>query len=74
MTDFNWQDNEEAIVIPRQDAIAVYANPDGDVVIRRERDWNEQDDVFIVINRKCVHSVIEAMERTLSESAQQTDR
>jgi hypothetical protein len=33
--EFSWQDNE-AVIIKRTDAIAVYTNHDGDIVIRQE--------------------------------------
>lgn len=65
--DFDWSDKESVVVRP-QDAIAVYANGDNDIVVRRERSWNEDDDVFIIISRQHCRAVIEAMERTLRET------
>lgn len=65
-TDFSWN-NSDAIAVRQQDAIAVYANPDGDMVVRRRRDWNEDDDVWIVVARDQVRTVISAMEKVLIE-------
>ena len=45
---FDWFDNE-CVVVPEQEALAVYPNPDGDVVIRREARWDENEDPFFVL-------------------------
>jgi hypothetical protein len=65
--DFDWNE-EDAVVVQRQDALAVYANPDGNLVVRQQR-WPDED-VFIVINRQQVRRVIEAMERVLKEASE----
>jgi hypothetical protein len=42
----------EGNVIQQQvEKVAVYANPHGDIVVRQERRWDEEEDVFIVIAR-----------------------
>ncbi|MDF0517742.1 hypothetical protein P0R31_10910 [Bradyrhizobium yuanmingense] len=64
--DFSWQD-ADAVVVRQQDAIAVYSNPDGDLVIRRRRAWDEEDDVWIVVGQAQIRTVIEAMERVFKE-------
>jgi hypothetical protein len=64
--EFKWNDTE-SVVVKQQDAIAVYANPHDDVVIRRRQAWNEDDDVFIVISQAQVRTVIAAMQRVLGE-------
>ena len=51
---FDWFDNE-CVVVPEQEALAVYPNPDGDVVIRREARRDENEDPFFVLRR--VHAV-----------------
>jgi hypothetical protein len=66
--DFSWSDKESVVVHP-QDAIAVYANGNNDIVIRRERAWNEEEDSFIVISRQHARTVVEAIERVLKESS-----
>ncbi|MDH2381188.1 hypothetical protein [Bradyrhizobium sp. CER78] len=65
---FSWAD-KDCVVVPSQDAIAVYANANNDLVIRRERTWDEDEDTFIVISRRYTRTVIEAMERVLKETA-----
>ena len=37
------------------------------MVVRRRRDWNEDDDVWIVVARDQVSMVISAMEKVLIE-------
>jgi hypothetical protein len=63
---FNWNDTK-SVVVRQQDAVAVYANPEDDLVIRRRQAWDEEDDVFIIISRQHVRTVIAAMERVLKE-------
>jgi hypothetical protein len=64
--DFSWNDTE-ALVVRQQDAIAVYANPAGDLVIRRRQAWDENEDVWILISQSQVQTVVEAMQRVLKE-------
>jgi hypothetical protein len=64
--DFSWRDTD-AVVVRQQDAIAVYSNPDGDLVIRRRRAWDEDDDVWIVVAQTQIRTVINAMEKVLKE-------
>jgi hypothetical protein len=64
--EFSWNDTD-SLVVRQQNAIAVYANPNGDLVVRRKQDWNEEDDVWIVIARTQVRTVIDAMERVLKD-------
>jgi hypothetical protein len=63
---FNWDETDSMVVRP-QSAIAVYANPNGDLVVRRKQEWDENEDVWIVIARTRVRTVIDAMERVLKE-------
>ena len=63
---FNWSGEDPEVVIARQDAVAVYLNPDNDIVIRRQADWPDEDeDAFIVIPRSAARRFIEAIERLL---------
>jgi hypothetical protein len=45
----------------------VYANDNGDLVLRRQKDWNDEEDSVIVVAPAYVRQLIEAMERTLKE-------
>lgn len=49
MSDWNWNGDEEKTsqVIPRVNALAVYSNANGDVVIRQQGDMGEDDHVII---------------------------
>jgi hypothetical protein len=64
-TDFDWN-NKADVAVGQQDTIAVYSNDNGDLVIRRQKDWNEEDDTFVVAPAY-VRQLIEAMERTFKE-------
>ena len=65
--EFDWS-APDVIAVKRQDAIAVYTNPNNDIVIREQR-WPD-DDIWIVISRRNVRSVIEAIERAFRESSE----
>lgn len=56
--DFSWDDSESVAV----EAIAVYSNPEGDIVIRQQSAMGE-DDVWVVIPRGRVADVIAALKR-----------
>jgi len=64
--DFSWRETD-AVVVRQQDAIAVYSNPDGDLVIRRRQAWDEDEDVWIVVAQTQIPTVIDAMEKVLKE-------
>jgi hypothetical protein len=64
--DFSWRDTE-SVVVRQQDAVAIYSNPDGDLVIRRRQAWDEDSDVWIVVAQTQIRTVITAMEKVLSE-------
>ena len=64
--DFSWRDTE-SVVVRQQDAIAIYSNPDGDLVIRRRQAWDEDSDVWIIVAQTQIRTVIDAMEKVLSE-------
>src|SRR5688572_19823660 len=44
--DFRWAEDDSVILEPRR-ALAVYVNQRSEVVLRMERDWNEDDDSFV---------------------------
>jgi hypothetical protein len=64
--DFSWRETD-AVVVRQQDASAVYSNPDGDLVIRRRRSWDEDEDVWIVVAQTQIRTVIGAMEKVLKD-------
>jgi hypothetical protein len=48
--DFDWRD-DDSIILRAQNAIAIYINGQGALVIRRQQDWpNEDEDTIIVIS------------------------
>lgn len=44
--DFDWLTDDSVILEPRR-ALAVYVNQRGEVVLRQQRDWDEDDDSFV---------------------------
>jgi hypothetical protein len=46
--DFDWGDNAD-VVLRAYGSIAVHENPNGDVVVRQERDALEDEDRFVAI-------------------------
>jgi hypothetical protein len=59
--DFDWSINNEDVVLREQRASAIYWNTRGDLVLRQERYWDEQDDPFLVIGRNNVHDFIDRL-------------
>jgi hypothetical protein len=57
LPDFDWK-SDDSIAVCEQPAIAVYENKCGQVTLRRERSWDEEDDVFIPIAKDNVLTVI----------------
>ena len=71
--DFDWANNPD-IVARHQDAIACYENLNGDVVIRREQSWCEDEDTIIVINKAHVPALVQALIDTAGLEGSQSDR
>lgn len=47
--DFDWNDVVDDVVIPEQAAIAVFVNPQGDVVIRQAGQYGPDEDMWIIV-------------------------
>lgn len=63
--EFSWRN--EAVIVKRTDAIAVYTNPHGDVVIRQEGTGlgDNGEDQIIVIPYERVQDIIAALSKEL---------
>lgn len=61
--DFSWSD-DSLVVVKRVDAIAVYRNPEGDIVIRQERRGGAEDNVVIVPGQYA-YTLVESVQRLL---------
>lgn len=59
---FDWS-NDESVVVEHQSALAVYQNQSGDVVIRQERSWDEDQDTHVVITKESLPQIIDALRR-----------
>lgn len=68
-TDFDWNDPaEEAIIVREQAAIAAYRNPVGNLVIRRQRAWDEEDDAIVIVTRDCEAAFLENLAKRVREA------
>ena len=61
--EFSWSD-ETLIVVKRVDAIAVYRNPEGDIVIRQERRGGDEDNI-VIVPAQSAYTVVESVQRLL---------
>lgn len=59
--DFDWNEIADDIVVAHQAPIAVYTNPDEDIVIRQDGDWYRRDDAWIVVRRENARRLAEAI-------------
>lgn len=62
-----WGTSDPCVVAHNSDEVAVYANRRGQIVIRREADWNETDDAVIIVNRESARSIGYALLRIAKE-------
>ena len=63
MNDFSWSD-PRSVVVKRVDAIAVYKNHEGDLVIRQENPTGA-DDRMVIVPAQYAYTVLEAMQQQL---------
>ena len=61
--DFSWSD-DSLVVVKRVDAIAVYKNPEGDIVIRQESRGNDEDS-RVVVPPQYAYTLVESIQRML---------
>jgi hypothetical protein len=61
--DFPWWGDDQDIVLRDQVATAVYRNRHGGVVIRQQRQWDEEGDTTIIIGRENAIRVVYALLR-----------
>ncbi len=57
---WDWLDDDADIVVKAQPAVAIYAGPAG-VVIRRQGDWNDDDDGVVWFGVDQAHAVAKAI-------------
>ena len=56
---FDW--DSPATILPEQQAVAVYFNPSGNLVIRQERSWDREEDSFIFVARDSIPAFIDRL-------------
>jgi hypothetical protein len=62
--DFDWIAEDRgggSVVIREQRAVAIYHNPDGDLVIRQERAWDQEEDAWIIINQENAQAFLDRL-------------
>lgn len=60
--DFDWY-GDDSIACRAQPAIAVYRNPAGEIIIRQEREWCDNEDTFVRIQPENARQLAEAILR-----------
>ena len=66
--DFDWQ-TDEAVAVRSQASLAVYANKDGEVIVREQAQYPDKEDRFIIINREHIPTFV----RHLRDAAGRAD-
>jgi hypothetical protein len=68
MADWDWNSASarESLVLPRVDALAIYANNNGEIVLRQQG-MDGQEDSIIIIPKSQAQEVIDAMAAMLGE-------
>ncbi|MGD0533546.1 MAG: hypothetical protein ABSA62_15130 [Methyloceanibacter sp.] len=63
--EFDWDDVASTVVQQAVEKVAIFSNPNGDIVVRQERCWNDEHDTFIVIARghapTAAYAILEAV-------------
>jgi hypothetical protein len=60
-------DNRQNIVLPEQQAVAIYWNERDDLVIRQERSWCDETDHVVLIQRANLCAFIEKLQQIVKE-------
>lgn len=58
--DFCWTDTK-SVVIPEQQAVAVYFDSSDDLVIRQERTWDREEDSIVIIAKHNVDTLLDRL-------------
>lgn len=61
---FDWNKDVDSVVFPTVQGVAVYSNPDGDIVIRQQAGPLDDDDTIIVFPRSQAQSIALAIQVT----------
>ena len=62
MTDFKWNEDIDNVVFETVQGVAVYTNPDGDLVIRQQASPLDDEDQIVIVPRDRVETLIFAIE------------
>ena len=66
--DFSWNDAKDDLIVPSTQAVAAYLNPAGDIVIRQERDWHEEEDHLVIVPISFALKLVAKLEALLAEA------
>lgn len=64
---FRWEPDDESVVFESVQAVAVYSNPSGDIVIRQQAGPLDDDDAVIVVPRDRGEALIYALRAEMEE-------
>lgn len=64
MTEDNfWRDECDAIDVPPQRAVVVYRNRCGEIIIRQQAGWCDEDDAVVIITAENIPKLLAAITR-----------
>jgi hypothetical protein len=67
--EFDWLDDRDDVVITEQAAVAVYFNPNGDIVLRQKARNEDENDSLIVVQPGFVGALARAIANTAKDAA-----
>ncbi|MDQ7251652.1 hypothetical protein [Dongia sedimenti] len=67
-SDFDWRSDADSIVCQEQPRTAVYRSPTGQVVIRQERSWDQDEDPCLVFNENTITDLIRSLADQIDEN------
>lgn len=60
MSEFDWY-GDRSVVVREQLSVAVYVNPNGQMVIRQQCPWERDDDSIIIVNPESAQAVADRL-------------
>jgi|GEM_PF-1514212 len=66
--DFDWGKSNDNLAVNPVRGVAIYLNPDGDVVIRQQQADYHDEDPFLVVSVLEVPSLIHRLQQVVSEA------
>ncbi len=66
--DFRWNKDNESVVVPSTQGIAVYPNTGGGITIRQQKHWDEEEDHIIAFPLEYAPAIVAAIQQAARET------